>query len=281
MDRKTVISTTALVALGAVGGLLWKKLETSRLEPQPAPAAQEASGEAAGPAATLQPGAPTQGAMSGVAAVPGTAGALAASPPVSAEVLQKRAVARARLVDLYPTLASELHLSDEEAAGFFDLLARQQVELAGLEGRGNADLRRRLEAAAEAEQGAMLGEKYQDWQQYQETEMGRDPVDRMQLILGNKGNGLGTEEVNHMIDALVAEQKRITRELIEASRSKGRDEREVLELQLQRAATNNRRMAEVASRHLDAQQLQVYELVLQEQVRGLRRKLEALDAADE
>jgi hypothetical protein len=284
MERKTVISTIALVALGAAGGLLWKNLETRRLEaqrleplpPQRVEEAPEVTGTAGTPASQAPAASP------GMPAAPAAPRHEGAPVVTSAEVLQKRAQARSRITDLYPALAADLELSVEEADGFLDLLARQQVEMAALDGmRTGAEQRRRLQAAAEAEQAAMLGGKFEEWQAYQQTQMTRDPVDRMQLILTGKGNGLRDDQIGPMADALAAEQKRITSELVDASRTKGQDQRELLQLQLQRATANNRRLSDVASRHLTRQQLQVYEQVLQEQEIGLRRKLESMDANDD
>jgi hypothetical protein len=276
MDRKTAISTVALVVLGAAMGLVWKKVqvhrETARAEEQqrdvdaanPAP---EASPSAQGPAATS----PAPGASALLRALP---------PPPSAtpEQLQKRAAAVRRLMETYPTAGEQLGLSPEEVKVFFELLARQQVQMSEITSSVvDASLVRRLELSAEAEQHAALGDKYADWVQYQQDQLAMSPVDRMQIILGTHGDALPDDQVNRMIDDLTTEQSRISRELVNESTTHGRDEREMLELQLKRATIDNHRLAMVASRHLGARQLEVYERVLQLQVEGLRKKLRAMD----
>jgi hypothetical protein len=275
MDRKTAISTAALVILGAAVGLVWKKVQVTR-EAAREEEQQHDIGD--------RPGRETPSSMQGSAtgAASASTGELlrALAPPVRAtpEELQKRAATVRRLMETYPDAAERLGLSPEQATAFFELQARQQVELSEITSRVvEADLVRRLQLSAQAEQRAALGEKYADWEQYQQEQLDRNPVDRLQTILGAQGNPLPDDQVNRMIDDLTAEQSRITRELVDASKTHGQDEREMLELQLQRAALDNRRLVTAASRHLGAQQLEIYEQVLQQQVEGLRKKLKAMD----
>jgi hypothetical protein len=259
-----------ILGLGVGAGVLWYRLDKARA---PDAAQETAEPQGAAPAVPLRPdtgpGPASQGTHPAVATPIITV-------PLTPADLAKRAGAREMLQALLPDLATELELSTEDADRFLDLLARQQVEISEVSGARNL---RVLELSGESEQAAMLGEAYPRWQEYQSDTYERDHVDQLQKILINQDMRLTDDEINPLVDALAAEQRRLTQELVNASQTRGQDAREMLQLQLDRADSSNRRLVEVASRHLRPQQLALYEQMLQQRVQGMRRKLRLMDLA--
>jgi len=177
---------------------------------------------------------------------------------------------RSRLQQRYPDLAKVLNLSPEEANKLLDLIARQQMDLAGdslnmLTGAnregGLQALQGQVQAsrqASDAELAAMLGNKYPQWQEYQKSLPTREQVTRLQTVLGTSGNTLSDTQSNALITALAAEQQRISQESASAGT-------QTPEQRQQRTADNNRRLVNTASGHLNAQQLESYKNMLDQQ----------------
>jgi hypothetical protein len=282
MDKRAVISVTALLVLGAGIAVFWRKLERE-------PAVDTAQG----------PGEPAAAMNSGTAAAPVSEqllaeklrasqgdGAQAAAPQAEAspEILQKRAQARNKLMAAYPELATTLQLTPEQAEQFLDLLARQQVEIAELIAARPGEIRdgvysQRLardvnimELSDDAEQTALLEGKYPEWLQYQQDEIFRNPVDQLQGVLQRQGIGIADADADALVTALAAEQTRFSKEMARTSGSPGDSPRELLQQQLHYAA-NNRQLVKVASRYLNTQQLEAYEQLLERRTLTAQRLL--------
>jgi len=193
----------------------------------------------------------------------------------------------------YPDLGKALGLSPAELEKFYDLLVKQQLEqasgqLALLGGGGNPSpdeiqeaqrTARAREQANAAEMSAMLGSKYPQWQEYQSTLTVRQQVSQLQASLGAAGSSLSDSQSQRLIKALAAEQTRITEESRSAPTTTARTRQEMLEQELDRLSETNRRLVNVASAHLDSQQLDSYRKMLEQRERLKRTVIGALGQA--
>jgi hypothetical protein len=284
MDKRAVISVTALLALGGAMGFFWRKTEQEpAMEPVPRashpPTDMHAGGSAAsGSAQMLEQ--QLQARLEGSHMRPHAAAPAGWSDPA------KRAEARGQVEDMHPDLAAALQLGPEQTEEFLDLLARQQMDIAELLAARAGDIRdgvhsQRLsreievmELSGNAEQAAMLGEKYPDWVQHQQDEVLRNPVDQLQGMLVRRGIGMADPEFDPLVTALAAEQARLNKEMPPASEP-GNSPRELLQEQL-RYAANNRQLVRVASRFLNAQQLAAYEQLLEQRRLTTQRLLRTM-----
>lgn len=193
---------------------------------------------------------------------------------------EDRDIRRARILQglgyMYPDLGLELGLTAQEESKVFELIATQQVEsserLAELRGAGERNSAAALEAMRrinEAPQSdgrqmaALLGSKYPQWQEYQRTLPTRRPVKELQTVLGYGPHALGRAQANSLITALAAERERMEQER-RAAIAAGADPRE-LDRERMRRAESNRRYLAIATRHLDAGQLDPFSRMLDRQ----------------
>jgi hypothetical protein len=288
MDKRNLIWGALLLALGAGFGVYWQQRER-------APAAELVAVADGSPAAThaLPLDAPADGQL---AAKPSTSlGAqparMAASAADDPEWQRQLAAARASLTEQYPELAAGLQLSEEQAGQFMDLLARQQVELASLIAARPRDIRDGvysqgllrditvMELSDNAEQAALLQDKYQNWLQLQHDNLQRNPIDQLQNRLVQQGAGISDQDMDALNVALAAEQDRIGREQLRDAAPPGQDPRQLLEQELSYAA-HRRELVAVAARYLHGRQLEIYEQLLEQRMLNARRLLRTLDAAD-
>jgi hypothetical protein len=183
----------------------------------------------------------------------------------------------------YSGLAEELGLSDKEADKLFDLLAEHQVatsaEIQLLTAGGNQDQaameeRARRQQALRREQDealrAMLGGKYPQYQDYQQTLPARQRVTSMGTQLAQAGLPLSAAQTKSLTTAMVAEQQRQMQEARTVSRTPVNpadpDARaKLLEEQLKRTEDNNRRLVEAAAPHMSASQLAAYRNQMEQQ----------------
>lgn len=271
MEKLPVIPAVVLLAVGVSAAVLWRQLDRA---PAPEPAAHEAA-PVPDTAVTLD----TPGAAAPVVSTPRvTTVAVAASNTLTFDVSLQDMEIRRALTEMYPALAQQLELPPEEAGKFFDLLARQQSAMALVTKEGDLEMMAR---AAEGEQAAMLGNKYPQWLEYREAELQRDPVDKLQNMLATQQMSLPGEVVNPLVDALAVEQNQITKDLMSVRGARDLAPRDLLRLQLQNSAADNRRLSGVAAGYLYPQQLEMYERMLQQRASGLQRKLRTTDRNSE
>jgi hypothetical protein len=183
----------------------------------------------------------------------------------------------------YPGLAEELGLSDKEADKILALLAEHQIamtaELQLLTANGNQDQavmqeRARRQQAIRREQDealrAVLGGKYSQYQDYQQTLPARQRVTSMGTQLAQAGLPLSAAQTKSLTTAMVAEQQRQTQEARTMPRTPVNpadpDARvKLLEEQLKRTEDNNRRLVEAAAPHMSASQLAAYRNQMEQQ----------------
>jgi hypothetical protein len=282
MDKRAVMLVTALLALGAGIGFFWRKLE----HPPAAELAQAPGGPAMPPGTAATPVSEQLLAEKLRTSLDGGGAARPDVPqvPASPEVLQKRAEIRDKLRAMYPDLATALQLTPEVAEQFLDLLARQQLEIAELIATRPGDNRNGvysqrlardinvMELSDDAEQAALLTDKYPDWLQFQQDDLNINPVDKLHGTLTRQGIDITTAVTDELATALAAEQTRLSREMARASEPASPSPRQLLEQELQNGS-NNRQLVGVASRYLNPQQLEIFEQLLQQRARTAQRLL--------
>jgi hypothetical protein len=198
-----------------------------------------------------------------------------------------RATTRMTLEERYPDLATELGLSPEDADKLLDLIAAHQtdgaMDLLELEGSpdraARADMARQLaqrQQAYEGEVATLLGDRYGKWQEYergamerQRETLARRQLEQLRSAVSPAGNAVSDAQLQALHAALEAEQDRINQE----SRGLG------MQQELQRLAEDHRRLIDVASAHLNAQQLEGYRRHLQQQADMARMMMGATGTA--
>jgi hypothetical protein len=118
------------------------------------------------------------------------------------------------------------------------------------------------EQAHEAELLALLGERYPKWKEYERTagqrqqeEWARREAEQLRSAVSPAGNALNDAQFQSLHAALKAEEQRINQE--PGSQS--------MQQEVQRMTETHRRLIDVASGYLNAQQLEGYRRRLQQQ----------------
>lgn len=315
MKQLTVIMAVALVGVSAAAAWFWKQLDAERslnaglqdrimalevaqqaaaLAPPPAPVIPAEGAAATAPAVADAAPARTEQAAGND---PGGGLAAAAKAMLSTDAGQDmtRTMLRSMMAQQYPDLGKELGLTDMQVQELFDLLTRQQMDLTtesmemltgGRDAAAMRETQRKLEEkqqAHEAEQQALLGSKYPQFQEYQGTQAARQQVNQLQNALGTSGiTALTDSQKKSLIAALGAEQLLINednRNAMGANRGAQRGNQNYLDQQLQQVADGNRRLLNVASGHLNAQQLDSYRKMLDQQTEMMRGLMGAMGGA--
>jgi hypothetical protein len=192
---------------------------------------------------------------------------------------------RMQLPQNYPGLIDALGLSPEEAGKLFDLLAEQQLEMSDVSMfaatvNGVApdpavmqdSARRRMEMQGRHDEALsnMLGGRYTQWQDYQQTRGARQQVVQLGRALEGAGLALTSDQSRSLTDAYVAEQRRMRdeRQQLISSLTQGgtMDQNRMREEQLKLQAESNRRTLEAARPHLSAQQYSALQASLEQQM---------------
>jgi len=287
MKKLVVILAAALLATGIVTAQLWLQLRDARAQDatlQARVTALEATQLAASrlsglPASAPVPEAtpadlkttdaprPERTAERTAAAIKGIRELI--SSPDAQEMRRTRL--RMALPQRYPDLGKELRLSPEEENKLFDLLASQQSgqvsDLLNAAGGGTTAQEMQSKAqekrqANDAELSAMLGSKYPQWQNYQETLPTRQQVNQLQAMLGSGSNSLSDAQAKPLITALAAEKARISQE---SANSPASNPQEFMAQREQRTADSNRRLLAVAATQLNTEQLNDYKRMLDQE----------------
>lgn len=210
---------------------------------------------------------------------------LTASAERSREAQRKRL--RDSLSRQHAGLGKALNLSAEEESRILDALADSHPESQSvvLIAPGIAPDR----PAAVRQEDALknlLGSRYDAWEAYKLAPEIRTSVTRFQDVFGPDANPLSEEQTESLVAALTAEQLRINRYMQQirpppATSSRSRLENE-LDQELRFSADNNRRLAAVAARHVNAGQLNDYQKMLQDdldrRIGNLRQQIAQLDS---
>jgi hypothetical protein len=292
----------ALVALGIMGGQLWRELRSERANNREL-AARIDTGAAAptpGHEASPQPAVEPASSVTPDIASPPAAAELAAQPPPdllesTRQLLAtpegqdfQRGLMRRMLAQQYPDLEAALGLTPEQVEALFDLIAthqasasQDQLAMLGLTGdpAERQESFRRMSAkeqAHEREMAELLGPKYPQWQQYEQAASNRQREDmlrqqsqQLRAVVSSERNPLTDAQFNSLSAALKAEEQVIDRE------SGGQS----MQQQLDGVAERTRRMAAVAADHLNPEQLAQYEAHLQQQAATMRAMMGVIGAA--
>jgi hypothetical protein len=132
----------------------------------------------------------------------------------------KRREMRLSIPELYPGLASELRLSPGEANQLFDLLANQMVDQMqndlGPDGTRNAGEFRSAQQRQTADIANLLGSRYPEFENYNQTRPTRLQVAQMQRSLQAVGQGLSEEQFHDLTGLALAERKKLDDELLDS-----------------------------------------------------------------
>jgi hypothetical protein len=295
----------ALVALSLAGGKLWRDLGAERARnaemtaqlqaaadtPRPAAAAPQPAGDT--PQPVMPPAAqavvqPAPGGASGAA--PTTAATIAMQARSAMESARQlfatpegqefqRTIVRQMLAQQHPDLQSALGLTPEQAKALFELLVKQQTanSLESMQLLDQAsdpaaqqELFRRMDAVERAnarEIEALLGPKYEQWQQYQRAasdrqreQMQQQQSQQLRAAVSSARNPLSDAQFESLFTALKAEERRIDVE------SGGQS----MQQQLDGVAARNKRLTTVAADYLNAEQLAQYQAFLERQAATMR-----------
>lgn len=233
------------------------------------------------PLATATPGVATPATTSARASAgqDQTSPAAQAARPPMADVLEAmqgpggqdftRTMLRSAMTQMYPDLAAELGLTDEEAGKLLDLMVKQQLDLTaesvamitgGTDDPANMQATQRKlvekQEAHERELAALLGGKYAKWEEYQGTAAARQQVAQLRGTLAAGGNPLSDAQEKSLVAAFAKEQSRVTREQREwMASSAALDSSNIMQESLKQALEGQRRLLDVAAPILDATQL--------------------------
>jgi hypothetical protein len=191
-----------------------------------------------------------------------------------------RAMMRGMMAQMYPDVAQELGLSEQEKEKLFDLLATEGLDSAGLMVGGAQDaaatreMQRRMveaERAHEAKVSALLGSKYPNWEEYQGAAAARQQVDQLRRTLGASGNPLSEVQSKALATAFAAEGIRADKANREWSRSSAAiNSPNMMQETIQRAVDTQNRFVDVAAPILDTVQLDRYRRQVEQQTTMLR-----------
>jgi hypothetical protein len=313
MKKLVVVLAIALAGVGAGAIWFWNQLDAERsanaelkdrimalevaqqaaaLAP-PAPVAPAETPATASPATAAT--APTQKEQTARKEPGGLAAAAKAVLSTDAGKDMTRTMLRSMMTQQYPDLGKELGLTEAQVNELFDLMTKQQMDLTSesmdlLTGTGDAasmrETQRKLQEkqkANEDEVAAMLGSKYPQFQEFQGTQAARMQVSQLQNALGTSGiTALTDSQKKSLITALGAEQKLINednRNALGANRGAQAGSPNYLDQQLQQATDSNRRLLNVASGHLNGQQLDAYRKMLDQQLEMVRGLMGAMGGA--
>jgi hypothetical protein len=179
----------------------------------------------------------------------------------------RRSMARATLPQLYPDLDKALGLTSEELDKFEALLTRQITSPTF--GRSPDD---------QKEVATLLGDRYPQWQAYQESLPGRRQVSQLRGQLAASGSTLSDVQAQSLMAALNAELKRAEQDRRGPPLPAPLSPQETRARALQRAADNNSRSVLAAAPILNPQQLDSYRQMLDQQLRMGRLGLDVIGA---
>jgi len=285
MPRLTPLFAATTVVAAIIAGYLWKQLDAERVanaqlqqrlaqfDMNPPPPRRSDAPRVAAAAAPSQAQAPAAPVQAAAARTSGNAARAALS--INIRDLFKdpdyreaqRAQLRMQLPQNYPDLAKELGLTPAEAGAFFDLLARQQVDLLAnsLSSSEDSDEVRQAAQRAAAElsrtqqgeiEGLLGASKYQQWKDYQQTLGARQQVNQLRTTLASAGQPLADDQAAPLLATLTAEQKRRAEEA--RSRTYPTDPAAQLDFEeqnLKDTEASNNRVLDAAQSFLSAAQL--------------------------
>lgn len=309
MKKPVVLSAATVLATLAVA-LVWTQLRDERtrgaelfervavLESAPPPALPPAVADVIPQSVETPANKPVIDAPSAVPARAAAAPAPAEAEPEPAPLMQammeamqapeardaSRSMMRAMLQQMYPDLAAELGLSADEANRFLDLLGGMEDDamedaMALVEGSppGSAAreaLLRRMEEkqrAQEAQQSAMLGNKYPQWQNYQHMATARNEINDLRTVLSTSDNPLTDAQAQQLLPVIAEEQRRIERQERDWMTSPAAVQApNLMQASTTHALEAQQGLVELVSRQLTAAQSQLYRNKKEQELAMLR-----------
>jgi hypothetical protein len=298
----------ALVALGILGGKLWRDLKAQRAANQALVAgmviaAPEQGAPSSGAPASGVP--PQQGVVlpgSQPASPPATPSGAAAADAAMAEMMQatrayldtpegrefQRVIARQQLQQQYRDVGEKLGLSAAEVDKLLDMIVGHQLAesaiqlemMSGAQGAARDDIFRRLadtQRTHSKELQDLLGEKFPRLQEYRQEANSRQRQDMLQrqsqelraAVTSSGRLPMTDAQFEALSTALREEEQRFDREYASIS------PQQMLGVLDERT----RRMGEAAAVHLNSDQLAQYQAYLQEQAEMMRATLGMLGGA--
>jgi hypothetical protein len=302
VQKPVMVLGLALLVISIIAAYLWQQLRDQNaqneqlsarltaLEPAvpaaaarvPQPQAVSAPGEAL-PAAVPVPAPTTQSQQRASDAK--SLAALSRQMMETPEGREFRLVMRRQsLAREYPDVQKALNLTPEQVDKLFDVLARREVDEQSMpmsiRERGPADPAAREEMARSmaeknkayrAELAAALGSSYDKWDEYQLAAKQRQregwervAADQMRVAISSGNNSMSDAQFQAFNTAVKAEQERIDRTLRSPQQ------------QMQSMPENNRKLIEVASAHLNPEQLAAYRRHLEQQTEMMREAISTL-----
>lgn len=291
MNKSSVALSAAVLAIAIAAAYLWQELRTSReqIAALQTRVNELQNAQMLGRTAPSSVNAPAPSSASAASAAPGETAAAPTAPArpgenraAMADMVKQlinspeaRNMGRMMLAQSLPDLGKELNLNPTEEEKLLDLIARQQADTAGeaigmlgqaQDPAARQQLQRQIEEkqkANQAEIASMLGSRYPQYQQYQDTLPTRNQVNQLKAQLGTGSNALSDAQSKSLITALAAEQKRIN-EQPRIAVAAGSNPQTFMAEQARRREDNNRRLADAAATQLNAQQLDTYKKMLEQ-----------------
>jgi hypothetical protein len=199
-------------------------------------------------------------------------------------VARRRVTARTLIEGMDPDIQEALGLAPEEADKLLDLLATQQErasELYPLDGSNTMSPAERLAASQarqqqnQAELQSLLGGKYDQWRDYNDTTRGAWQQRRdLRAVLDAGGMPMTDAQSKSLITALSAEYRAITQQRRDAA-SQGRPASEIM---TRYSPERRQQFLDAAAPHLSPQQLEGYRGLLERAAAQERSTLSTLQA---
>lgn len=285
MKKVSAVLGIALVAVGGTAIHLWREVDAARdqlaalqaqLEqrdaqpvalaagpmPQPTPSAIAPQPAVPTPATPPRPEAATDAAASFIAMMREQQ----SSPEMAA---RRRQTLRMLMETSNPGVEEALGLTPEEKEKLFDLLADQQERSSAIfieqrEPGGTASAQERTAAlqarlsANDTELQALLGSKYPQWQDYNQTRPAWRQLEDLRVAAKAGGMPLTDAQSRSLVAALAVEQRHFSEEMRNAA-TQGRSFAEVI---AQNTPERQQRRLAAAAPHLSPQQLESYRAML-------------------
>jgi hypothetical protein len=185
--------------------------------------------------------------------------------PSSDEGDFRQAMARASFPIMYPDLGKELGLTPDELDKFEALLTRHL-----------ASPTFGASPAERSELAQLLGDKYPRWQAYQDSLPGRQQVSLLRGRLVTSGNALSDEKAQLLTAALNVELKRADLSTPRPAQPSPASSQEARDRDLQGIAEVSSRLVKAATPYLNAQQLEGYRQMLDQQMQMARMTMDVM-----
>ena len=306
--KLVVVLAVAVVAIGAVATNLWLELRVEREKAgeiatrlTAVESIQTAYAAAPQPPASVTPPVAMASLQPDATPVripvlpvnePSTA--RAADPPMQGMLgmmaaMETPEATRAGMSQRYPDIEQALGITTQEKQKLFDLLVEQEqtqnedipVMLGAMRDPAAArEMQRKMvevERVQEAKVSALLGGRYQKWEEYQGTVAARNEVDQLRRALSASGNPLSEAQSTQLVTAFAVEETRTRKEEREWNKSPAAlNSPNIVQESMQREADSRNRLVVVASPILNSAQLDRYKRQVEQEATMMRTMMEMM-----